>query len=222
MNSELKLTNFNNEFSKIYNFLDTQLNTLIDNTKEKHDEIIKISMSHVKTLKLLNTLDIKVSLVKLEILKGQFAKYEVATDIDENFLLLSRFAQLSYPTYYGGLIGTKGGDEDEVDALILGPRNTPMHHLQINTLLYCIPFAAIKMIDNNEEDTKILTIPMSCLADLINNSFPEQILHDSITSLCYFLSPLSAKLNKHISIEGIMDIYSTVNYINKAEDLFLI
>lgn len=65
---------------------------------------------------------------------------------------------LSYPGNYGFIAGTlsdksKGGDGDAVDVLVIGEA------FNTGEVVAVVPVAMLKLIDNGEEDFKILAVP---------------------------------------------------------------
>lgn len=65
---------------------------------------------------------------------------------------------LSYPANYGFIPSTysdpaDGGDGDPVDILVLGST------LESGTLIEVIPIGVLKLLDNGEEDFKVLAVP---------------------------------------------------------------
>lgn len=99
-------------------------------------------------------MDLKKLTFFIEIPTGSAVKYEV--DEDTGMLMADRFlhTQMTYPTNYGYVVGTKGKDGDPVDALVLSS-------------MAVIPGVGIKghvigMLEMEDEegiDTKLIAVP---------------------------------------------------------------
>ena len=93
-------------------------------------------------------------IVIIEIPKGSNKKCEI--DKETGLLLYDRRLRTSthYPANYGFIPRTLGGDNDPIDAFVIFSDTIPPM-----TLIECFPIGVINMIDNGEEDEKILAIP---------------------------------------------------------------
>ena len=92
----------------------------------------------------------------IEIPKGCKNKYEM--DKDTGLLRLDRvlYTSTHYPSNYGFIPRTYGEDNDPLDVLVLCQETIlPM------TLVECYPIGALKMIDNDEIDEKIIAVPIN-------------------------------------------------------------
>lgn len=89
----------------------------------------------------------------VEIPKGCNNKYEL--DKKTGLLELDRilYTATHYPANYGFIPRTYAGDNDPLDVLILC-----QEAIYPLTLVECYPIGALRMIDNNEEDEKIIAI----------------------------------------------------------------
>ena len=89
----------------------------------------------------------------IEIPKGCNNKYEL--DKKTGLLKLDRilYTATHYPANYGFIPRTYAGDNDPLDVLILC-----QEAIYPLTLVECYPIGALRMIDNNEEDEKIIAI----------------------------------------------------------------
>ena len=92
----------------------------------------------------------------IEIPKGSKNKYEL--DKQTGFLKLDRILYTSthYPANYGFIPRTYAGDDDPLDVLVLC-----QEEIYPLTLVNCYPIGILKMVDNNEEDEKIIAIASS-------------------------------------------------------------
>ena len=90
----------------------------------------------------------------IEIPKGSKMKYEL--DKETGLLRLDRVLYTStvYPTSYGFIPRTYAEDNDPLDVLVLCSEPiAPM------TLVRCYPVGVIKMVDDEQQDEKIIAIP---------------------------------------------------------------
>lgn len=89
----------------------------------------------------------------VEIPKGCNNKYEL--DKKTGLLKLDRilYTATHYPANYGFIPRTYAGDNDPLDVLILC-----QEAIYPLTLVECYPIGVLRMIDNNEEDEKIIAI----------------------------------------------------------------
>ena len=90
----------------------------------------------------------------VEISKGSKRKYEL--DKETGMIILDRILYTSthYPSNYGFIPRTYAEDGDPLDVLVLC--SEPLEPL---VLVRAYPIGIISMIDNNEEDKKIIAIP---------------------------------------------------------------
>lgn len=89
----------------------------------------------------------------VEIPRGCNNKYEL--DKKTGLLKLDRilYTATHYPANYGFIPRTYAGDNDPLDVLIIC-----QEEIYPLTLVECYPIGALRMIDNNEEDEKIIAI----------------------------------------------------------------
>ncbi len=90
----------------------------------------------------------------IEIPKGSKKKYEL--DKESGYIILDRILYTSthYPANYGFIPHTYGDDKDPLDVLLLC--SEPLEPL---TLVRAYPIGMIAMIDNGNNDEKIIAIP---------------------------------------------------------------
>lgn len=90
----------------------------------------------------------------IEIPKGSKKKYEL--DKESGYIILDRILYTSthYPANYGFIPRTYGDDKDPLDVLLLC--SEPLEPL---TLMRAYPIGVIAMIDNGNNDEKIIAIP---------------------------------------------------------------
>lgn len=94
--------------------------------------------------------------VLIEIPKGSQNKYEF--DKDLNVLKLDRvlFTSMMYPADYGYIPQTLGLDGDPLDAMVLMTNPVPP-----GVLIEARPIGMLEMIDQGDNDEKILCVPVS-------------------------------------------------------------
>ena len=92
----------------------------------------------------------------IEIPRGSKNKYEL--DKESGLLRLDRILYTSthYPANYGFIPRTLSEDGDPLDVLVLCQES-----LEPLSILECYPIGMIIMIDENEEDEKIIAIPIN-------------------------------------------------------------
>lgn len=90
----------------------------------------------------------------IEITKGSKNKYEL--DKETGMIILDRILYTSthYPANYGFIPRTYSEDGDPLDVLVLSQGS-----FESLTLVEALPIGAIKMIDDDEIDEKIIAVP---------------------------------------------------------------
>ena len=91
----------------------------------------------------------------IEISKGSKIKYEL--DKETGFIKMDRILHTSthYPSNYGFIPRTYSDDNDPLDVLILCSESLiPM------SLVQCYPIGVMRMMDNGNEDNKIIAVPV--------------------------------------------------------------
>lgn len=93
-------------------------------------------------------------LAVIEIPKGSKKKYEL--DKESGLLKLDRilFTSTHYPSNYGFIPKTLAEDNDPLDVLVLCSEV-----LDPLTIVECYPIGVVRMVDNNEVDAKIISVP---------------------------------------------------------------
>lgn len=98
--------------------------------------------------------DLKKLIFFIEIPANSSVKYEV--DEESGMLMADRFlhTQMTYPTNYGYIVGTKGKDGDPVDVLVLSSNAVvPGVGMKGHVI------GMLAMEDEEGEDTKIIAVP---------------------------------------------------------------
>lgn len=95
-------------------------------------------------------------LAVIEISKGSKKKYEL--DKKTGYIILDRILHTSthYPANYGFIPLTYAEDDDPLDVLVLCSER-----LDIMTTVTCYPIGAVRMTDGNDNDDKIIAIPIN-------------------------------------------------------------
>lgn len=100
--------------------------------------------------------DSKEFYTAIEIPAGGFTKYEI--DADTGHIVVDRFISMpmAYPTNYGSITSSLGGDGDPLDALVYSRQPiTPGAIIKVRAI------GVLKMIDGGEKDDKIIAVPVS-------------------------------------------------------------
>lgn len=92
----------------------------------------------------------------VEIPTGSFTKYE--TDAETGLIVVDRFQSMpvAYPTNYGSIVRSKGGDGDPLDVLIFS-----REPIVPGALIKVRPVGVMNMIDGGDIDKKIVAVPTS-------------------------------------------------------------
>lgn len=133
----------------------------------------------------------------IEISKGGKNKYEL--DKETGMLRLDRvlYTSTHYPANYGFIPKTYAEDNDPLDVLVLCQEEIiPM------TLVECSPIGMLNMIDENENDEKIIAVPlkdpsMSCYMDI--SELPSHMFEE----ISHFFEVYKVLENKHTAIKEI-------------------
>ncbi len=101
----------------------------------------------------------------IEISKGSKKKYEL--DKETGLIILDRIlhASVHYPANYGFIPKTYGDDKDPLDVLLLCSET-----IEPLTLVEAYPIGVMHMVDNGENDEKIIAIPFK---DPVYNSYKD-------------------------------------------------
>ena len=93
------------------------------------------------------------AMLAVEIPAGSFTKYEIGED---GHVYVDRFLStpVVYPANYGSMPGTRAGDGDPLDALVLA--RAPLHP---GVLVRFRPIGVLRMLDGDEDDAKIIGVP---------------------------------------------------------------
>jgi len=146
----------------------------------------------------------------IEIPKGSNAKYEL--DKETGMLRLDRvlFSAVYYPANYGFIPQTLGKDNDPLDILVLS---------EIAVQPLCIVEAKVigvmRMIDNNEDDDKIIAVANKDMSVNYINAISELPQH-FILMLRNFFESYKKLENKTVQVEDFQDVKTAKAIIQDA------
>jgi inorganic pyrophosphatase len=100
--------------------------------------------------------DSKEFYTAIEIPAGTFTKYEI--DADTGHIVVDRFISMpmAYPTNYGSITSSLGGDGDPLDALVY-----TREPVVPGAIIKVRAIGVLKMIDGGDKDDKIVAVPVS-------------------------------------------------------------
>lgn len=133
----------------------------------------------------------------IEIQKGFKNKYEL--DKTTGMLRLDRvlYTSTHYPANYGFIPRTYAEDNDPLDVLVLCQENiVPM------TLVDCMPIGMLRMIDEDENDEKIIAVPLNDPAYSCYNDISELPTH-IFEEISHFFEVYKVLENKRTAIKEI-------------------
>lgn len=133
----------------------------------------------------------------IEIQKGFKNKYEL--DKSTGMLRLDRvlYTSTHYPANYGFIPRTYAEDNDPLDVLVLCQENiVPM------TLVDCMPIGMLRMIDEDENDEKIIAVPLNDPAYSCYNDISELPIH-IFEEISHFFEVYKVLENKRTAIKEI-------------------
>jgi inorganic pyrophosphatase len=146
----------------------------------------------------------------IEIPKDSKNKYEL--DKETGMLRLDRvlYTSTHYPANYGFIPRTYADDHDPLDVLVLCSQPTePL------TLIRCYPIGAIRMVDDNEMDEKIIAIPFSDPNYNTYNDMKELPKH-IFDEMAHFFTVYKELENKVTAVLDVVDRQAAVEIIKKA------
>ena len=148
--------------------------------------------------------------VIIEIPKNSRIKYE--KDEKYNKIRCDRYLKtpFAYPYNYGYIPNTLGPDNDPLDVFVLTP-----DALLPNCIIKCKVIGGISMIDNGEQDDKIIAIPSPELnfPNLYFNN--NEINKDAINDIRFFLNNYKFYENKKVELGKFLSIEEVEELIKK-------
>ena len=97
---------------------------------------------------------VKTLRVLVECEKGSYHKYEYDDKLDKMVIVRDLDPKYRYIYNYGCIPQTLAGDEDCLDAIVLSEET-----IRSGTLINVRPIMVIRMIDNGQQDDKIICVP---------------------------------------------------------------
>ena len=149
-------------------------------------------------------------LAVIEITKGGKNKYEL--DKDTGMLRLDRvlYTATHYPANYGFIPRTYAEDNDPLDVLVLCQEDIlPM------TLVECYPVGILNMIDNDEQDEKIIAIPVR-EPTLSNHKDISDLPPHLFNEISHFFEVYKFLEDKHTAIQEIGNAEAARKCIEKC------
>ncbi|MBQ7788050.1 MAG: inorganic diphosphatase [Clostridia bacterium] len=151
----------------------------------------------------------------IEIPKGSKNKYEL--DKESGLLRLDRILYTSthYPANYGFIPRTLSEDGDPLDVLVLCQES-----LEPMSILECYPIGMISMIDEDEEDEKIVAIPIN---DPFLNSYSDisELPQHQFHEIKHFFEVYKFLENKQTRVDKIVGREEAIASIEKCKKAYL-
>ena len=150
----------------------------------------------------------------IEIPKGSKNKYEL--DKESGMLRLDRilYTATHYPANYGFIPRTLSADGDPLDVLVLCQEK-----LEPLSIVECYPIGMIKMIDENEEDEKIIAIPLN---DPFLNGYNDisELPQHQFHEIKHFFEIYKYLENKKTRVDNICSKHEAVDTIKECKTAY--
>lgn len=150
----------------------------------------------------------------IEIPSGSKVKYEI--DKDSGLLKVDRvlYSSVQYPCNYGFFPKTYCDDKDPLDVLVIG--QLPIYPLSIMRVR---PVGVLKMIDQGEEDDKVISIHTGDPEYKHLKKLDELVDH-KINEIRKFFETYKELEKKSVEIKGILDETAAYKVIQESIDLY--
>ncbi len=149
--------------------------------------------------------------VVIECEKGSNLKIEYDDTIKE-FKTDFVFEGVVFPYYYGFLPGTKAGDGDTLDAIVVG-------ELEFKTgdAVECKAIGIAKIIDRGETDDKIIAVP---IADPLSKQYQDinYLPKERLENWKNFLSEVAKQKRKIMTVEAFRNANEAYQVIKNAKN----
>ncbi|HWP57910.1 MAG TPA: inorganic diphosphatase [Candidatus Acidoferrales bacterium] len=154
--------------------------------------------------------------VVVEVPKGSKTKYEL--DKKSGLIRVDRilFSSVHYPANYGFIPRTYCDDHDPLDVLVLGQE--PVVPLSI---VIAKPIGLMKMVDQNEEDDKVIAVHANDPEYAHYNSLDELAPHRMV-EVKRFFEDYKVLENKAVKVEEFQSRAEALDVIRRAIDLYRI
>ena len=150
----------------------------------------------------------------IEIPKGSKAKYEI--DKESGLIKLDRvlFSSVMYPANYGFIPQTYCDDKDPLDILVLCSVDVyPM------TLIEAKVVGVMHMVDNGEQDDKIIAVAAHDMSVNYINDLDELPPHQMI-EIVRFFQDYKALEGKNVTIEHLLGVRYAHKVIKESIELY--
>lgn len=150
----------------------------------------------------------------IEIPKGSKAKYEL--DKDSGMLKLDRvlFSSVNYPANYGFIPQTYCDDKDPLDILVICSID-----VQPMCLIDAKVIGVMQMIDNNEEDDKIIAVAYNDMSVRHINDISELPPH-TLLEMRRFFEDYKKLENKEVIVEQFLGREHAYRIIQESIELY--
>ncbi|RPD45135.1 MULTISPECIES: inorganic diphosphatase [Chitinophagaceae] len=150
----------------------------------------------------------------IEISQGSRTKYEI--DKETGLLKLDRviYSSFHYPANYGFIPQTLGLDGDPLDIMIMCSQS-----IQPLCLVEAKVIGNMQMIDNGEEDDKIIAVALHDPSVNHINSIDELPRH-FFNELKHFFEEYKVLENKEVRIDNFLSREEAYEVVNSAVDLY--
>ena len=150
----------------------------------------------------------------IEIPKGSKGKYEL--DKESGLLKLDRvlYSAVHYPANYGFIPRTYCDDKDPLDILVICSIDVdPLCIIESKVI------GVMRMVDDNEEDDKIIAVAEKDMAVNYINNISELPPH-TVVELKRFFEDYKMLEHKHVVVEEFLDKMEAYRIITQAVELY--